>query len=559
MRVRSLVVTLIAMGTLVLAEAPPLVGAVSPRAGTSAATGAVASVRWIYRGVTVRPPNHPGGKGKKNQKLYNQYGVQTGTNQRTSLGFPDLTLLHVNQQTSLVLRNPHLTQVTKGEVDQVVEPGTTHQIQTASAVASAIGTEFDVRVKKKLLTEVKRKKGKKTARKREVVVTEVIVAEGVVDVRNARGDVAVRANQEVTVVQGQAPSRPERVNARSATKWTKNIPPPDIPPGKNVALHDNGGRVVSVSSDRKPAADLAAHAASAAVNPWAPGNLIDGLTTTGWSSKQGKNKNQSAVIQLGNGNVYKIVAVVIDPAATAGLPASDDLKRFQIWVSTTGTDASDFTRVLTRKTQQQDSLQTFRFSKDVFARYVKLVALNNYGGKSITVAELEAVSRIAPVTLPTPTPTPPTPVPTATGLPVYTATPAPTATPTATPVGSPTPTSTPTPGTPIVFPSATPTATPAGTAYKAVYTATNSCPTPPMGSEVLRIIQSGSSITFIRSSGETYSGVANGNNFFRAFNSSGTAQYNGLLNQTGGPPLRLSYVESPNAAGCAPSYSVALS
>jgi hypothetical protein len=80
-----------------------------------------------------------------------------------------------------------------------------------------------------------------------------------------------------------------------------------------------------------------------------------------------------------------------------------------------------------------------------------------------------------------------------------------------------------------------------------------------MGSEVLRIIQSGSSITFIRSSGETYSGVANGNNFFRAFNSSGTAQYNGLLNQTGGPPLRLSYVESPNAAGCAPSYSVALS
>src|SRR5947209_68892 len=89
---------------VVLVLALSLVGALGPRsvrAGLrSPAPAAVASVRWIFHGVTVRPPHGTAGKGKQNQKLYNQYGVQTTKNQRTSLGFDDHTLLHVNQSTS---------------------------------------------------------------------------------------------------------------------------------------------------------------------------------------------------------------------------------------------------------------------------------------------------------------------------------------------------------------------------------------------------------------------------------------------------------------------------
>ena len=109
-------------------------------------------------------------------------------------------------------------------------------------------------------------------------------------------------------------------------------------------------------------------------------------------------------------------------AATGGHPAANDLKDFEIWVSPSGTADSSFTKVFSGTAAQDPSLQIFTFDKPVRAQYMKLMALNNYGGDAIDVAELEAVSNTQPVIVPTPSPTAtppstPTPVATATSVP----------------------------------------------------------------------------------------------------------------------------------------------
>jgi hypothetical protein len=377
----------------------------------------VASVFWIEKGLAVQPPRQKASKGKKGQKLYNRYGVQTSRGQRAALSFPDDSQLHLNQQTAIVLRTPHLTQVTRGTVDQQVEPGTTHQVQTASAVASAIGTEFEVKVTR-VKKEAKGKKAKKP-RKRLLVVTEVAVKEGVVDVTNAQGEVVVHAGEETTVVQGQAPSPPATVDTTRLFAWTSVIPPPDKPTGKNVVLQDNGGHVIAASSQSPDSRLTARRSAHQAVSGYAAANINDGSLATGWSSDHGKSTSQWVLLGFGKGAAYPISAVVIDPAATGSHPAANDARDFELWVSPSGTDPSSFTRVLTGTLQQAASLQRFTLDQPVLAQYVKLVLLNNYGGDAIDVAELEVVSHSNPVT------------PVANPTPVATASPTPTAAPTA--------------------------------------------------------------------------------------------------------------------------------
>jgi hypothetical protein len=185
---------------------------------------------------------------------------------------------------------------------------------------------------------------------------------------------------------------------------------------------------------------------------------------TGWSSGPGKTTNQWVILGFQGEQGFALNRVVIDPAATGGHPASDDLKDFQIKVSTTGLAESDFHQVLSGTAKQQASLQPFDLPSPVVARYVELVALNNYGGPDgIDVAEFELVSRDAtPIALATVTPTATSP-PTSTSTPIPTRTPIPTETPV--PTNTPVPTATSTPpaiptDTPLPTATTGPTATP---------------------------------------------------------------------------------------------------
>jgi hypothetical protein len=273
------------------------------------------------------------------------------------------------------------------------------------------------------------------------------------------------------------------------------------------------------------------------------------------------------ILGFGAGLGYELTGVVIDPAATGGHPAKNDLKHFQIWVSTTGTEDSDFTQVLSGQTKKKAALQSFSFPTAVPARYVKLEALDNYGGNAIDVAELEVVSPSLTSSLPTLTPTVPA---AATSLPVYTptasATPSPTLSPTATSVA--TPTDTPV-GKPTFIPtppgSATNTPTAGGNSgvytktYKATYTpVVGACPAPALPSDTLTSTYDSNKNAISISSGKgSFSGPTRGGRF-TATSGGGYPQYVGDVDTTGNLSSVSFFTQNP-ASGCVAQYSVTLS
>lgn len=341
---------------------------------------AVADVRFIYHGLTVQAPHHPAISGKVRQQLYSKYFLRTAVQQEASLHFPDGTALHINQRTDLVLSSPHLTLVKTGEVDQILAPGSNHRIQTGSAIATAIGTQFDVQTQEKRLTVKETHKHKTTRKTERRVVTTITVVEGVVEVQNTKGPkqtVEVQAGQKTTVVEGKAPSAPTRADPKSTIKWTSVIPPPPNP-GMNIALRGNGGQVVSASSQR-PGSE------------WSAANVIDGRLDRGWAATGVR--GQTVILAFRERALYNIEAIIIDPAATGGLGSNTDLRGFLIRVSTDGTGYSD---VLRGRVRQSNSLQRFSFPHPVAARYLELIAESNYGSRdTVSVAELEVVGASA--------------------------------------------------------------------------------------------------------------------------------------------------------------------
>lgn len=183
----------------------------------------LASVQYIYHGLTVQPPKAHRRKGTTKMALYQRYPLQTAHRQRASIRFRDGTTLHLDQLTDAVLGSPHVTRVTRGRIDQIVEPGTDHRVRTASAVASAIGTNFIVRVRGKLST--------------------FIVVEGAIQVRNGKGTQVVKSGEETTVNVGHAPTPPVPAPVGSDSAWTRNLPTPAVP--ENFALDGNGGGIIA--------------------------------------------------------------------------------------------------------------------------------------------------------------------------------------------------------------------------------------------------------------------------------------------------------------------------
>jgi hypothetical protein len=182
----------------------------------------IAQVRDIFHGLSVAPPHKQVVKGKKKMKLYALYGLGTGHGQKASIGFVEGTVMQLNQLTDVVLTSPHLTTVQKGEVQEVVKPGSNHQIQTSTAIASAVGTIFDVRILKN----------------HKAVFT---VLEGALKVKNKKGSSLVKTDQQSVVNPGKAPSPPQPANVQ-ALNWTSNLSTPNL--GQNLALDANGGYII---------------------------------------------------------------------------------------------------------------------------------------------------------------------------------------------------------------------------------------------------------------------------------------------------------------------------
>lgn len=331
-------------------------------ASLPAAGRTLAQVRYIDHGLTVQPPHARSVKGRVKMGLGNRYLLRTGKQQRASIGFRDTTVLHLNQRTDAILRSPHLTYVQHGEVDQLLVPGTNHKIQTAAAVATAVGTQFDVRVS-----------GKRSV---------FTVVEGALLVKNAKGSVLVKTGQQTTVRPNKKPSPPKPVNTSSTVSWTGTIPTPQL--GQNIALDANGGALYATSS--------------ASVDGQHTGALVhDGRLDTGWQSAAGKVKDEWIRLWFAGFQSFLVSGVVIDPAATAGTAPATDLKDFDIRLSDSCNNPDSCTTYnFHGTTQQKNSVQIFNFDHQRRARYLELHVVSNYGSPdAVSVAELEVVG-VAP-------------------------------------------------------------------------------------------------------------------------------------------------------------------
>src|SRR5947209_8920790 len=203
-RSRTRPFALLGATALLLALASPGILPNPTQASGAYAAAPLAHVRYIQHGLTVQAPRARAGKGKVKQSLFKSYALQTRRKEKASITFQDSTLLHMNQLTSAVLRSAALTQLKSGEVEEQVVPGSNHSVQTSAAVASAVGTVFDVLVRGKL--------------------TVITVVEGAVLVQTAHGTVLVKSGQQVRITKGTTPPQPAPANIGAATSWTQSIP-----------------------------------------------------------------------------------------------------------------------------------------------------------------------------------------------------------------------------------------------------------------------------------------------------------------------------------------------
>jgi hypothetical protein len=332
-----------------------------------AASPAVGSVSFIRHGLQVRPPGKSSHAGKVKMSLFQRYELHTGTSDQASIGFSDGTVMHMNAQTDAVLTSPHVTTVHGGEVDEDLAPGADHQVQTSAAIASAIGTNFLVRIVGP--------------------ASYFMVLHGAVQVSNPYGTVVVKHDQGSLVIPGQPPQPAYPVDAGTATSWINTMPVTHLP--ENVALDASGGTIAGFSSQY-----VASSRSDYGPFPFGlAANLIDGRLDVGWESATGQPSNQWVKVGLPGAALYTVSEVLIDPAATQGDPAASDLKDFQILVSTATSADADFHVVLSGTCSQSSALQKFGLPAGTKARYVEIKALDNYGDPSrIAVAELEVVS-----------------------------------------------------------------------------------------------------------------------------------------------------------------------
>lgn len=181
----------------------------------------LASVRFVVHRLTVAPPHRSSANARVGDSLFPAYGLQTGAGARASIRFVNKSTLHMNQRTNLVLRSPQRTLLQRGEIAILDGPGRHLQVQTGTALATAIGTRFDVRIAPPPSPPGY---GASTSQSLPAGTTTVSVVAGLVDVSNSRGKVRVKAGEWTHVRPGKAPTAPTRHNAGKDVAWAAGLP-----------------------------------------------------------------------------------------------------------------------------------------------------------------------------------------------------------------------------------------------------------------------------------------------------------------------------------------------
>ncbi|MGA1842254.1 MAG: PKD domain-containing protein, partial [bacterium] len=111
-----------------------------------------------------------------------------------------------------------------------------------------------------------------------------------------------------------------------------------------------------------------------------PERAIDGQSG-GWQTPFGSPANQWIKVKL-----VGETDQVLDRVSLRGCACSYYVKDFEIRVSTTGTDDTDFVSVFSGTVPQEDGIHEFTFAP-VRARYVQLFIISNWGYQSYTLAD----------------------------------------------------------------------------------------------------------------------------------------------------------------------------
>jgi PKD repeat protein len=138
----------------------------------------------------------------------------------------------------------------------------------------------------------------------------------------------------------------------------------------DVRTRDHEGGIVSLREG--PRASVVAFSSQDS-NNYKAEHIIDESINTVWFSAFGQVTNQWVKIKLGGGKTYTINKVRLHGSGHA-----DEIKDFQIRVSTTTADDSAFTTVFSGTRANTSGNQEFSFPP-VAAKYVQLFAKNNYG------------------------------------------------------------------------------------------------------------------------------------------------------------------------------------
>lgn len=180
----------------------------------------VGSIRAIHRGLSVAPPHRVLHHGRVGDPLFGAYRALTAQSQRATLRFLDGSFLDMNERTDIVIRSANLTLLRSGEI-AMADHGAHHRVETATAVAGAMGTTFDVRI-----SAATGGAYPGTTSTFPPGTTTVSVVAGNVVVSNPYGRQIVHAGEWTHVAPGKPPTRPTRHNARGDVVWTSGLPLP---------------------------------------------------------------------------------------------------------------------------------------------------------------------------------------------------------------------------------------------------------------------------------------------------------------------------------------------
>ncbi|HEY7510113.1 MAG TPA: Ig-like domain-containing protein, partial [Vicinamibacteria bacterium] len=151
---------------------------------------------------------------------------------------------------------------------------------------------------------------------------------------------------------------------------------------RNAALWEN-----NVASYHEGASVVAASSVNSSL---VPVQAIDDAVNTRWASANLQTTNQFLTLALPAGRTHRVRAVRIVNADGTGGQA---VRRFEVLASATGTADTDFTSVLGDMAVDSNRVQEFPLPAAVEARYLKLVALDNWGSTCcISIKSFEAVT-----------------------------------------------------------------------------------------------------------------------------------------------------------------------